>query len=83
MPMTQIKKQALEKEGWVRRFVTTKERVEDFVAVYRSMGFDVMLKPLEPDDLPTDECGACVQVSCRDCVIIYTRPKPTAQHPKE
>ncbi len=82
MPAIQPKNQSVEKEGWVRRFVTTKERVDDFVTVYRSMGFEVMLKPLEPDDLPTDECGACVRVSCQDCVVIFTRPKSKAKHHK-
>ena len=63
----------MERNGWTRRFVVVRDRASEFVEMYRAMGYEVRLEPLDPEQLPASECGDCVQVTCAGCVVIYTR----------
>ena len=58
-------------EGWVRRFVAAPVRLKEAVALYESLGYEVHLEPLTPEEL---------QAECEDCRlavalfrVIYTR----------
>jgi hypothetical protein len=58
-------------EGWTRRFVAAPVRLKESVELYESMGYEVHLEPLTPEDL---------QAECEDCRlavalfrVIYTR----------
>lgn len=59
-------------EGWTRRFVAAPVRLKESIELYQSMGYEVHLEPLTPEDL---------QAECEDCRlavalfrVIYTRP---------
>lgn len=56
---------------WTRRFVAAPPRLEEAVALYRSLGFEVRLESVEENELPP---------GCQDCQaasllfrVIYTR----------
>jgi len=58
-------------EGWTRRFVAAPVRLKESIELYESMGYEVHLEPLTPEDL---------QAECEDCRlavalfrVIYTR----------
>jgi len=64
----------LARDGWVRRFVASGPRLDEMVALYRSLHLEVMLEPLRACDVAAD---------CADCLtggpeprIIYTRERP-------
>jgi hypothetical protein len=57
--------------GWTRRFVASTASLDDHVALYRSMGFEVLLEPVSPADL-SPECGGC-SLALQFYRILYTR----------
>ena len=68
------------KEGWTRRFVANEPRLSEAVELYRSMGHEVHLEPLQPVDCDSadeksGECRACFKGFEDQYKIIYTRPK--------
>lgn len=66
-------KKDLQSQGWVRRFVATEERASEFVKMYAELGFEVLIEPLDPEELPSEECELCHRLACESCVVIYTR----------
>jgi len=46
-------------EGWTRRFVVAPNRIDEFVQLYESLGYDVRLEKPEPEEL-REECGGCL-----------------------
>ncbi|MHC5111228.1 MAG: hypothetical protein ACYTHJ_15270 [Planctomycetota bacterium] len=58
--------------GWERRHFADAERARESVALYSSMGFEVMTRKLEPSDF-SPVCQACALSECRSYVMIYTR----------
>lgn len=60
--------------SWTRRFVTLRERAEEYIQIYRNLGYEVRVEPNTPEDLPSPECIDCTLPRCQDCVVIYTRP---------
>ena len=63
----------LEKEGWTRQFTVDEPRLSEAVELYKSLGFEVRLEPVVPDENP-EECAACLEVMCARYKEIYTRP---------
>ncbi len=69
----------LQEAGWSRRFTTLGRRLEEAADLYRQLGFEVLLEPIDPDE----EATAGVE-SCKHCFvttnarIIYTRPRSMA-----
>lgn len=61
----------LEREGWERRFVAAPPRLEEAVALYESMGFEVRLEPV---GAPVDgePCAPCAPALARSRAV-YTR----------
>ncbi len=49
---------ALAAEGWERRFAVLPPRLEEMSDLYRSLGYEVRLEPVERGELPP-ECGDC------------------------
>jgi hypothetical protein len=49
----------LETLGWERRFVIAPTRIDEFVTLYRSLGFEVRLEKPEAEELRV-ECGGCL-----------------------
>jgi len=66
---------ALVAAGWERRFLADGGRVEEFVELYRSMGFEVRVETVWPAELGP-ECESCRLVICREFVTLYTRHLP-------
>jgi hypothetical protein len=59
-------------EGWQRRHLADANRAEEAVELYRSMGYEVRVETLTPDDFGP-QCAQCALAGCRACVLIYTR----------
>ena len=58
-------------EGWEHRFVATGERVEEMVALYRELGFEVAADPVRSED-PQGGCDVCFSGTV-EYRLIYTR----------
>ncbi len=61
----------LEKEGWQRKTTTDEPRLSEFVALYESLGFEVLLQPIEAGDTG---CTSCLDADRARFKTIYTRP---------
>lgn len=58
-------------EGWTRQFVAAPARLQEAVELYKSLGYEVRLEPLTPEDLG-DECQDC-HLATALFRVIYTR----------
>jgi hypothetical protein len=73
---SQISGNQLQDEGWTRRFTALGRRLNEVVELYRELGFEVRLEPVDLDQEETMSVE-----SCKDCFVtiqartIYTRPK--------
>jgi hypothetical protein len=71
----------LGQQGWTRRFTALGKRLSEAVELYRQLGFEIRLEPVNPDE---DELAN--SESCRHCVVatlartIYTRPSDGSHH---
>jgi hypothetical protein len=63
---------ALAGDGWTRRTVAGPSRLDELTALYRQLGFDIRLEPLELDDV--EQCCTGCAPDLVDCRAIYTRP---------
>jgi hypothetical protein len=64
----------LAEEGWRRRFVGGPPRLGEMADLYRQLGHEVRLEPLDDHDL-ADSCAGC-RVALALFRIVYTRVKP-------
>jgi hypothetical protein len=65
----------LKKNGWSRQFTTCEPRLSEAVELYKSLGFEVHLEPMKPDER-SEECKSCLyQFDCDKYKTIYIRPK--------
>ena len=60
--------------GWKRRHMLDVARVYESIGLYQSIGFDVAVRYLTPEDFGV-ECQACEVKTCGSYVLIYTRSK--------
>ncbi|MCW8809581.1 MAG: hypothetical protein OQJ93_05170 [Ignavibacteriaceae bacterium] len=60
---------------WLRRSITDNERVDEQVELYESIGFEVMVKDVVPEQLPPEYCKECFISNPEKYKIIYTRKK--------
>lgn len=69
----------LEEEGWRRRMVVSEPRLSEVVELYESLGFEVRLEPVDPEDPRWDEdgCTVCLDDPRRaeETRVVYTRPR--------
>lgn len=63
--------QELMAEGWARRFVGGPPRLQETVALYESLGFEVWLEPQELEEF-RDECQDCL-LALALFRVVYTR----------
>jgi hypothetical protein len=63
-------------EGWQRRFMADGVRAEEAMALYRSLGFEVLAQPVKPENV-ADECSDCRLLMALRFSTIYTRSSPT------
>ena len=65
-------------EDWKRRTVVSEPRLSEIVEMYESMGFEVRLEPVDPDDpgIGEDGCTLCFDdpVEAERTRVVYTRP---------
>ncbi|MEN8144162.1 MAG: hypothetical protein ABFS14_04350 [Gemmatimonadota bacterium] len=61
----------LEESGWTRRYVGAPPQLDDQIELYRSLGLEVRLEPVEPADL-ADLCEGC-SLATTLFRVIYTR----------
>lgn len=62
----------LEKEGWTKQFISEEPRLSEFVELYESLGLEVRLEPVQPEDLES-KCATCFQGESCPYRVIYTR----------
>ena len=60
---------------WVRRCILDNHRVSEQVEMYESIGFEVMVKDVDPDHLPQEYCKECYIANPEKYKILYTRKK--------
>jgi len=61
-------------QGWVRRFMADPTRAKEAVELYESMGFEVKVQELTPEDFGPN-CTDCGSNLCQSYVLIYTRKR--------
>jgi signal recognition particle subunit SEC65 len=65
-------------EDWKRRMVASEPRLSEIVEMYESLGYEVKLEPLDPNDPGWDEeaCTLCLDdpVESERTRVVYTRP---------
>ncbi|HEX6135907.1 MAG TPA: hypothetical protein VFZ24_18180 [Longimicrobiales bacterium] len=64
----------LERAGWTRRFAAAPPRLDEMIELYRSLGLEVRLEPVDPATLDAD-CAGCFAAAAATR-IIYTRGLP-------
>ena len=62
-------------DGWERRFVADGPRVEEMMALYRDLGFEVCADPVTPEQVG-DDCADCRLLMLLEFKTIYTRKRP-------
>ena len=63
----------LASEGWRKKFTCDADRVDEFVEMYESIGFEVRVEPVFSDD-PDLTCQICFGGNRESYKTIYTRP---------
>jgi len=58
--------------GWERRFVVEARRVEEYVRLYESAGYEVAVDPVRPEQVE-ESCGDCRVVLALEYRTVYTR----------
>ena len=62
----------LEKDGWEKRFTIDEPRLLEMVDLYRELGFEVHIEPV---DNSSEDCINCISVNPNRYKTIYTRKK--------
>jgi len=65
------------KTGWVRRCILDNHKVSERVEMYESIGFEVMVKDVVPEQLPEEYCKTCYISNPEKYKILFTRNKET------
>lgn len=58
--------------GWERRFMADGKRLNEYVDLYQSLGFEVHTETVLPEEIGP-ECNDCRLIVCRQFVTVYTR----------
>lgn len=64
-------------DGWERRFVADAQRAQEAADLYGSMGLEVRLEPVSPEDLQ-EGCEDCRLVQLLGFRAVYTRQPPAS-----
>ena len=73
-PSEELKKESLEKEGWVKQTTIGEPRLSEIVELYKSIGYEVRLESVNTDDLD-DECRRCYEAEVDEVKTVYVRKK--------
>jgi hypothetical protein len=63
----------LQKEGWMRRSAASEPRLGEIVALYRELGYEVRLEPLDEEE-QNGACSVCFGEDPSRFQVVYTRP---------
>jgi hypothetical protein len=65
-------------DGWKKMFAAKEPRLSEAVELYKSLGFDVRLEPIRPENVDSD-CTECFEKDSEGYKMIYTskRRNPT------
>jgi len=63
------------KTDWERRSIIDIDRVSEQVEMYEEIGFEVMVKDVDPEHLPEEYCKECFIANPEKYKILYTRKK--------
>jgi hypothetical protein len=59
-------------QGWERRFVTDGQRASEIIDLYRQLGFEARLEPLQAEGA-VEDCADCRLVQILHLAMVYTR----------
>jgi len=59
---------------WVKRNIIDEPRLSELVEMYKSHGFDVMIKDFRPEEL-SENCSECMAAYPGRYKVIFTRKK--------
>ena len=62
----------LETEGWVKQTTIGEPRLSEIVELYKSLGYEVHLEPVELDELD-EECRRCYESEIGEVKTVYVR----------
>ena len=65
-----VREQELIDAGWQKRNVVDEPRLSELVELYVSLGFEVLVEPV---DLESEECTECMKAEPEKYKVIYTR----------
>ncbi len=65
-------------EGWERRFMTNVARLNEYIELYTSLGFEVRAEQVRSDEVEP-ECNDCRLILYQQIVTIYTRKQSDNQ----
>ncbi len=63
----------LKREGWLRRGAAAEPRLSEMAELYRELGFEVRLEPLDAEEKGPG-CNVCYEEDPSKFKVIYTRP---------
>jgi hypothetical protein len=70
-----MKKEELEKQGWIKQTTYDEPRLSDIVEMYEEMGLEVRIAPFNPDENDEPGCSECMNAQPDRYKTIYTRMK--------
>lgn len=79
-PQREARDAELAADGWVRRFTGAPPRLSETKELYESLGWEVLLDELSPEELPQD-CAGCA-LALAFFQVVYTRKKPSLGGPR-
>ena len=69
------REEELKKQGWVKQFTYDEPRLSEAAELYESLGFEVYLEPLRPNELDMQQCMTCYETMCSRYKTIYIKKK--------
>ena len=60
----------LKKQGWEKRFTIEEPRLSEMAELYRELGFEVLIEPVDPS---SEECTICITANLDRYRTLYTR----------
>jgi len=64
---------SVKEQGWEKRNITDAEKANEHVDIYKSLGFQVLVKTYDSKAHCDSECDKCLIVPGKECKVIYTR----------
>jgi len=69
-----LKKEELKEKRWVKQTTIGEPRLSEIVELYKSLGFEVRLKPVILEELD-EECRRCYEDEIDKVKTVYVRKK--------